>query len=416
MKIMKSLNHQNVMFLKAAWTDKKHYFMLFEYALNGDLTNFLATHGALSIEMTRFMSAHIINGLEYLRSKRIVHRDLKPANIVLNEKWQPLLADFGTAKTMIDSGASANSGNSYLTISDNVSHVSATSAISDLSAGQSVLSSDRRDFLDQFQTPQAAFEDSEAEEEESDEDEIVGTVGYYSPEMIKDQNCSYSADLWALGVMIYQMITGETPFNGSPEKINKAILTGKFIIPSSVPEAARDLISRLLVIKAEERLGATNIQDLKSHAFFKNVNFSSLGQEKVPMDLELNKAQKVTKRHLPKYNKRTQAAVMPSSPRFAASQEPYSAEKAERKQLKIANSFSLLTVKQEQQNDTNDNSMARHGAICTNFNLSIRQQCRSEDQHSADNSPISGYNVSEEGKSSYSSSSFSTSSNDDVNH
>ena len=148
MKIMKSLSHSNVMKLKAAWTDKKHYYMLFEYALNGDLTNFLANHGQLSTEMTQFMSAHIINGLEYLRSKRIVHRDIKPANIVLNEKWQPLLADFGTAKNMIDSGASANSGNSYLTISDNVSHKSATSAISDLSAGQSVLSSDRHAFFD----------------------------------------------------------------------------------------------------------------------------------------------------------------------------------------------------------------------------------------------------------------------------
>jgi len=65
---MKSLNHENVMHLKAAWTDKKHYYMLFDYALNGDLTNFLARHGALSIEMTRFMSANIINGLDYLRS------------------------------------------------------------------------------------------------------------------------------------------------------------------------------------------------------------------------------------------------------------------------------------------------------------------------------------------------------------
>jgi serine/threonine protein kinase len=143
-----------------------------------------------------------------------VHRYIKPANIVLNDKWQPLLADFGTAKNMIDGGASANSGQTYLTISDNVSHRSATSAISDLSAGQSVLSSERHNFYDQFHTPQAAFEDDESEEEESDEDEIVGTAGYVSPEMIKNQSCSYSADLWALGVMIYQMITGQIPFKG----------------------------------------------------------------------------------------------------------------------------------------------------------------------------------------------------------
>lgn len=92
------------------------------------------------------------------------------------------------------------------------------------------------------------------------------------------------------------MITGEIPFKGkSEEDVHKAVTAGKFIIPSSVPEAARDLISGLLVKKPEERLGATNIQDLKSHAFFKGVNFSSLSQEKVPMDLQLTKAQKVTK-------------------------------------------------------------------------------------------------------------------------
>lgn len=408
MKIMKSLNHENVMFLKAAWTDKSHYYMLFEYALNGDLSNFLAKHGALSTEMTRFMSANILNGLDYLRSKRIVHRDLKPANIVLNDKWQPLLADFGTAKNMIDSGVSANSGNSFLSISDNVSHKSATSAISDRSAGQSVLSSERHNFFDQFHTPQAAFEDSEPEEEESDEDEIVGTAGYVSPEMIKNQSCSYSADLWALGVMIFQMITGEIPFKGkTPEDINKAITAGKYTIPSSVPEMVRDLISRLLVQKAEDRLGASNIQDLKNHSFFKDVNFATLSQVKVPMDLQLTREQKVTRNHLPKYKKRAPAPV-PSSPRFAAS-EPYSAEKAERKPT---NSFSLLTIKQGQQND---HSMKRHGAIC-DLDLALSNQCKSED-HSASgmHSPISaGYKFSEENKSSYSSS-FSTSSNDDVN-
>ena len=310
MKIMKALNHENIMKLKAAWTDKKHYYMLFEYALNGDLTKFLGQHGALSVEMTRFLSAHIINGLEYLRSKRIVHRDLKPANIVLNEKWQPLLADFGTAKNMIDSSVSANSANTNLTISDNVSHMSHTSALSDLSAGQSVLSSEKHAFVNQFYTPLTAFEDSEPEEEESDEDEIVGTAAYVSPEMIKDQNCSYSADLWALGVMIYQMVTGQIPFRGkTAEDTYKAIRIGKFEMPSNMPEAARDLVMRLLVQKPEDRLGAANIQDLKNHKFFKEINFAHLSHEKVPMDLVLTKEQKTTKKFLPKYKKQTHAPI-----------------------------------------------------------------------------------------------------------
>lgn len=160
--------------------------MLFEYALNGDLTNFMAQHGSLSKNMVRFLSAHIINGLDYLRRKQVVHRDLKPANIVLNEMWQPLLADFGTAKTMLSDCLSSPSMNSEMTISDNVSYISATSAISDISAGQSALSSiDCSDFRKQFYTPQNQMELSESEEEDSEDDEIIGTAAYVSPEMIK---------------------------------------------------------------------------------------------------------------------------------------------------------------------------------------------------------------------------------------
>ena len=101
MRIMRHLRHENILKMNAAWTDegqKENYYILFDYAVNGDLTSFLAKHGPLSLEMTKFLAAHIINGLDYLRSQGIVHRDLKPANILLNEKWVPLLADFGTAK------------------------------------------------------------------------------------------------------------------------------------------------------------------------------------------------------------------------------------------------------------------------------------------------------------------------------
>jgi serine/threonine protein kinase len=50
--------------------------------------------------------------------------------------------------------------------------------------------------------------------DEDQEDIIVGTEHYISPEMITEKTCSYSADLWALGVIIYKMLTGELPFSG----------------------------------------------------------------------------------------------------------------------------------------------------------------------------------------------------------
>ena len=97
---MKNLHHPNIAIMRAFWKDNLHQYLLFDYAVNGDLSKFLEKHAPLDIETAKFLLAHIINGLEYLRSSNIMHRDLKPANIVLNENWIPKIADFGTAKTI----------------------------------------------------------------------------------------------------------------------------------------------------------------------------------------------------------------------------------------------------------------------------------------------------------------------------
>ena len=98
-RLMRNLRHQNIAAMRAFWKDSHHQYMLFDYAVNGDLSKFLREHAPLNLDTARFFLAHIVNGLEYLRSRNLMHRDLKPANIVLNENWIPKLADFGTAKT-----------------------------------------------------------------------------------------------------------------------------------------------------------------------------------------------------------------------------------------------------------------------------------------------------------------------------
>ena len=140
--------------------------------------------------MAQYVSAQILSTLAYLRSQNVVHRDVKPANIVLNEKMQVLLTDFGTAKKVVSSktsniSASAKSDVSY------VSGLSNISAISGMSANnKSNLSRDSNDRIPLHETTE-------------DFEELVGSEYYISPEMLESRQYSYASDIWALGVMIY---------------------------------------------------------------------------------------------------------------------------------------------------------------------------------------------------------------------
>lgn len=122
---MTTLKHPGIIEMKSAWMEQGNYYLLFDYALNGDLSGFLREQGELDFSMAQYFSAQLVNTLAFLRSQNIVHRDLKPANVLLNEKWQTKLADFGTALNIKKSTGSINSQTS---ISDTNSCFSACSA------------------------------------------------------------------------------------------------------------------------------------------------------------------------------------------------------------------------------------------------------------------------------------------------
>lgn len=86
-KMMMRLKHKSIVRMRSAWAENGQLYLLYDFALNGDLSSFLRANGPLSFEMALYFGAQILGSLAYLRTQNTVHRDLKPANILLNEKW-----------------------------------------------------------------------------------------------------------------------------------------------------------------------------------------------------------------------------------------------------------------------------------------------------------------------------------------
>ena len=150
-------------------------------------------------------------------------------------------------------------------ISD-TSYISGLSNISYLSCNKSQFSGGASN--------NAKSQNGPSEIAEIDLEDIVGSESYISPEMVTSRHYSFASDLWALGVIIFQMLSDSLPFKGrNQDETFEKIKKGVFEMPQSINNVAQDLISRLLVLNPEERIGAQNLNDLYSHEYFQLIDF-----------------------------------------------------------------------------------------------------------------------------------------------
>lgn len=208
-----------------------------EYAPNRDLDYLMRKFGSLPPDLAKCYASEMVNVLDYLHNKvKISHNDLKPSNIMLDEDFHLKFIDFSTAKI-----------EGYKFDSKLKKFVECNKYI---------------------------------------DKEIVGTAEYCSPEMINQCITDYRTnDIWALGVILFYFYHGKTPFRGSNdyqtfEKIKK----GKFTINRLIPEDAQDLLTHLLEVDVNKRY---NINQIKQHIFFKDINWSTVLQNKVPIPIDL---------------------------------------------------------------------------------------------------------------------------------
>ena len=212
-RILKSLVHPFVIRLHYAFQTPKSLYMVLEYCPNGDLAAHLTERGTFEEVEARHYIAETLLAIAYLHSQDIVYRDLKPENILLNRKGHVKLADFGLAKEGI---IGANSTKSF-----------------------------------------------------------CGSPAYLAPEVVNQHGAGKPADIYGLGAILYEMLTGEPPFysDNARELMMNIKSSTKLPFPAHVSEEAKDFIRAVLNKEPSKR---PTIPMIKKHPFFKKIAWEKL--------------------------------------------------------------------------------------------------------------------------------------------
>ena len=289
--ILSQLNSPFIVDILGSFIEHEKIYIVMEYLSKGDFSDFIRLNYPLKIDTIKFYTAEIVKFLEYIQSKKIVHRDLKPENIMMNEKWHIQVIDFGTARILgkyFDKINMEFKEDSYYDISET----------DDLKGNKIAINEeDEDDFGDIQSRPERRGMT------------FVGTAEYVSPEVLGDKPAEFGADIWALGIMIYQMFYGKTPFKEKTSylifrKIEQLKIDFNDDKNIQIPEEAKDLINKILVKDPSKRLGAGesgteyDISNLKAHPFFKGIQWDNLQNLDPPnsenFDFLLNKKNQKT--------------------------------------------------------------------------------------------------------------------------
>eukprot|EP01065_Artemidia_motanka_P016893 TRINITY_DN2047_c8_g1_i1.p1 TRINITY_DN2047_c8_g1~~TRINITY_DN2047_c8_g1_i1.p1 ORF type:complete len:423 (+),score=101.94 TRINITY_DN2047_c8_g1_i1:178-1446(+) len=249
-EILMNCEHPNIIKLVECFQTNQELCYVMEYAGGGELLDYIKRVGKFETDIARKVTAEIVLGLEYLHGKGIVHRDLKPENILLTAANHVKIVDFGTA-----------------------------------------FRPDRQDqAAAQPPSPSRLEADAERRNEtqssrmvrDSQQQTICGTFQYLPPEAVDRGTVTVASDLWALGCIVFQMTAGYRPFENKPEvlifdQIRSPERHLRF--PADFPAVVRDLVLRLLVTQADDRLGSPaggGYAPLKAHALFSGIDFAAL--------------------------------------------------------------------------------------------------------------------------------------------
>ena len=207
-RIMKILTHPFILTLYYAFQTSKNIYLILDYCPNGDLSDLIENRSRIDEKTAKFYLAEVILALEYLHSLDIIYRDLKPANILIDEVGHIKLADFGLAK-------------------QNVTKLNPAMT-------------------------------------------LAGTPAYLPPETINMVGTSKPADIYGLGPLLYEMLTGTPPYYSRDlDKLFDNIKQANLAFPPFVSNSAKELIRSVMNKNPEKR---PTINLIKHYSFFSKID------------------------------------------------------------------------------------------------------------------------------------------------
>ncbi|CAN4096405.1 unnamed protein product [Withania somnifera] len=293
-EILGIIDHPFLPTLYAQFDAENYSCLVMEYCPGGDLHAVRQRQKGkrFTISSAKFYAAEILLALEYLHMMGIVYRDLKPENVLVRSDGHIMLSDFDLSfkcdevvPTLIKSKTKSiakTPKNSYCAMPI-----------------QPVLSCFLSQKAEQKPENQEQNQEIVAEPINARSKSFVGTHEYLAPEVISGQGHGSAVDWWTLGVFLYELIFGTTPFKGeNNEKTLVNILKKPLTFPRIAISSSReyeemgkvlDLICRLLVKNPKKRIGSLKGSvEIKKHEFFKGVNWAlirSIKPPEVPNDL-----------------------------------------------------------------------------------------------------------------------------------
>ena len=207
LEVMYKIHHPNVVKLFGHFEDNNYCYFIMEYINKGNVYNLLTLDKKrqLSTKFVASIMKDVISATYFLHymNPPIIHRDIKPENVLLNEGIVAKLTDFGWSN--------------YI-------------------------------------------------QEDKERKTVCGTPIYLAPEIIKEQGHDERVDIWCIGVLLFELITGTVPFKGNDiETLKSNILHLRIAWPKEMNPDAKDLISKILKLDPSQRI---SLEDMLEHPFF----------------------------------------------------------------------------------------------------------------------------------------------------